>query len=86
MPDLFGAPVDLDDDLPAAERARRLYEAADRAPVGSEERARLYRLAAAAQRLAERHQAARNRRAERELARREATRARFGRAGQPAGA
>ena len=39
----------------SAQRARRLYEAGDRAPAGTPDRADLYRQAAQAQQEAERH-------------------------------
>lgn len=44
MRDLFGNPIDWNA-LPAAEAADQLYTLADRAPCGSEERARIFALA-----------------------------------------
>lgn len=52
MKDLLGDPISFPD-LPAKERAERLYAEADAAPRGSPERMDLYRRAALAQQQAE---------------------------------
>ena len=75
LKDLLGQPDDLQR-LPARTRAQRLYAMADRAPAGSQERRELNVAAAKAHRLADKQDAAAERRIQARAERGAETRAR----------